>query len=285
MRAVHQAVILAAGKGSRLNGSNNGSAKCMAKVGDATLIEHQIRILRSFGVERIVVVVGHEADAVRACAGDDCVFVENTQYAETNSLYSLWLARQAVTGSFLLMNCDVLAHPDVYRRLFEADGTALTFDSGSGDEPEHMKVHIAEGMLQAISKELPSCLTRGENVGILRFDKDDVSALFQAAGEFIERGQLNMWSPAAVGRLSRSRPVRCIDVADLDWVEIDFPEDLERARTKIWPAVEPLIAQAANREAFGCQRNGQSTNGSRIGGYSANGHHTNGHSSASKHSA
>ncbi len=278
MKAVTQAVILAAGKGSRLNGSNNGSAKCMAKVGDATLIEHQIRTLRSFGIERIVVVVGHEADSVRACAGDDCIFVENAQYAETNSLYSLWLARQAVTDSFLLMNCDVLAHPEVYRRLFDADGTALAFDSGSGDEPEHMKVHVSDGMLQAISKELPGCLTRGENVGILRFDKDDIPALFKAAGEFIERGQLNMWSPAAVGRLSQSRPVRCIDVADLDWVEIDFPEDLELARTKIWPAVGPLIAQAARNGTYGHQANGCCANG-----HSLNGHCSNGH--ASKHSA
>lgn len=241
MRAVKQAVILAAGKGSRLNGTANSSAKCLATVGGATLIEHQIRLLRSLGIDRIIVVIGHEADAVRVNAGDDCVFIVNERFAETNSLYSLWLARDAVQGPFLLMNCDVLAHPEIFERLLKTSGTALAFDSGSGGDPEHMKVDIADGMLRAISKELPSRLTRGENVGILRFDTDDAEALFRAAGEFVEAEQFHMWAPAAVGRIAESRSVRCIDVADLEWVEIDFPEDLAVARDTIWPAIGHLM--------------------------------------------
>jgi len=247
MKSVNQAVILAAGQGSRLNGANNGAAKCMSEVGGTTLIEHQIHTLRSVGIERIIVVIGHEAEAVKACAGEDCIYIENTRYAETNSLYSLWLAKKAVTGAFLLMNGDVLAHPEVYCRLIEADGTALAFDSTSGDKDEHMKVHVFDGKLRAISKELPQSETRGENVGILRFDHDDVPALFDAVDTFIEQGEHSMWSPAAVGKLSQTRPVQCIDVSDLAWVEIDFPEDLELARNEIWQKVCSTSIQRTHR--------------------------------------
>jgi len=216
-------------------------------VGGRPLIEHHVRSLRAVGVERIVVVVGHNAETIRNCLGDSVEYVENTRYAETNSLYSLWLARNTICGSFILMNCDVLAHPDVFERLLNTGHTALAYDSGSGDDAEHMKVQLECGMLRSISKTMPGELVNGENVGILRFDATDADELFAAADEIIARGELKIWAPAAVDRLAKSRPIRCVDVQDLEWVEIDFPEDLIRARDTVWPAISRSFAeQGAN---------------------------------------
>ena len=59
-------IILAAGKGSRLNGTAGESPKCLVKVGGVTLIERQIRALRRAGIDDIAVVVGCQAERVRA---------------------------------------------------------------------------------------------------------------------------------------------------------------------------------------------------------------------------
>ena len=97
-----EALILAAGRGLRLNGSSNGDPKCLLEVGGRPLIQHQIAVLRALGVERICIVVGYCADRVRAVVGDSCSYVLNSRFADTNSLYSLWLARDRVTGPFRL---------------------------------------------------------------------------------------------------------------------------------------------------------------------------------------
>ena len=104
-------IILAAGKGSRLNGTAGDMPKCLVEAGGITLIERQIRALREAGIDEIAVVVGCQADRVRRACGHGITYVENTQYAATNSLYSLWMARALLFEGFVVLNCDVLFHP------------------------------------------------------------------------------------------------------------------------------------------------------------------------------
>jgi choline kinase len=251
-----QAIILAAGKGARLGGTHNGHAKCLVEIAGETLIHRQMAILSSVGVERFFIVVGHERDDVCSVLDARCTPVVNADFAETNSLYSLWLALKEVSGPFMLVNSDVLAHPDVYRRVAKAEGAALAFDSSSGDEDEHMKVRFHRGRLREISKSLTADATDGENVGILRFDECAGKELFAAADAIISGGDVKCWAPAAVDRLAQATVVRGIDIADLPWTEIDFPEDLENARENVWPA----IAKCAMTDPTGCGSglNGQS---------------------------
>jgi len=232
-----QAVILAAGRGTRLGGKVNGDPKCLIPFGDNVLLEHQLTVLDRLGIDEVIVVVGHESDRVRQIVGDRCTYVVNDRFAETNSLYSLWTARAFVSGSFMLVNADVLAHPEVYRRVLCAGGTALAFDSGSGGEAEHMKVNVREGRLRAISKRLRPEETHGENLGILYFDEDAGRLMLREAAAIIEAGQLKAWAPAAVDRIADRVLIRAVDVADLPWTEIDFPEDLATANQTIWPAI------------------------------------------------
>ena len=118
------ALILAAGQGSRLNGGA-GRPKCLTAVGDGTVIEHQVANLRRLGVNQIAVVVGYRRDEVQGALRDRVHHITNARYATTNSLYSLWLARQWAAGGLMLLNGDVLAHQDVYTRLAETTGDAL----------------------------------------------------------------------------------------------------------------------------------------------------------------
>ena len=104
-------IVLAAGKGSRLNGTAGEKPKCLVEVGGITLLERQIRALKRAGLTDIVVVVGCQADRVRAAAGPSVTYVENSRFAETNSLYSLWTARALLYEGFVVLNCDVLFHP------------------------------------------------------------------------------------------------------------------------------------------------------------------------------
>ena len=56
-------IILAAGKGSRLNGTIGDKPKCLLRVGGKTLVERQVEALESVGIEDIAMVVGCQAEA------------------------------------------------------------------------------------------------------------------------------------------------------------------------------------------------------------------------------
>src|SRR6188472_2180807 len=104
-------IILAAGAGTRLNVQEPVRPKCTVMFAGTPLIQLQLRSLRACGIDDITVVVGFQADRVRRACGHGVRFIENTSFAQTNSLYSLSLARPVLTDGFVVMNCDVLFHP------------------------------------------------------------------------------------------------------------------------------------------------------------------------------
>ncbi len=239
---VKQAVILAAGRGSRLGAAlSKDKPKCLLEINGEPLISYQIRILRSLGIEKIGVVVGHGAGHVYDALDHDISFVVNPRYADTNSLFSLWLAAAWVEGPFMLMNSDLLVHPKVYERVIQYPRTCLAYDSSSGDEDEHMKIQLEGNRVRAISKSLPIEHSAGENVGILKFEEPEAGSVLREADRLVRDGKTNHWSPAAVDGIVNEHHFEAVDIADLPWTEIDFPEDWDHAKKNIWPKVRELL--------------------------------------------
>ncbi|MBF2048319.1 MAG: phosphocholine cytidylyltransferase family protein [Elainella sp. C42_A2020_010] len=230
-----QAIILAAGCGSRLAKALKGKPKCLAPLEDGIrLIEYQLAVLNNLGITDICIVLGYRAHEVYRAVGDRCHCIINRRYAETNSLYSLWLTRNWVQDDCLIMNSDVLAHPKIYKRLLNSAGNALTYDSWSGRDQEHMKVSFHEKKLQQISKSLSLEDSQGESLGLLKLTEASMKALFIEAETVLKLGGENQWAPAAIARLAQQQTIVGIDVAGLPWVEIDFPADLHHARQTVW---------------------------------------------------
>lgn len=233
-----QALILAAGRGSRLGDASGGLPKSLLEVGRRPLVEHQLDALSAAGIGPVAMVLGYAADEIRERVGLKADYLFNPEFASTNSLYSFWLARGWVKGGVVVLNCDILFDPRVLDRLLAAGGDALAYDSGSGDGREHMKVKVDRGRLADMGKELPAPEAAGENVGILCFTEATAAALFEKAGALIEQGRRKDFLGAAVREIARERPIRTVDIAGLAWGEIDFPYDLDRARKEVWPAIE-----------------------------------------------
>src|SRR5689334_15337982 len=166
-----KAIILAAGKGTRLDGAAV-KPKCLVEVGGLTLLQRQIESLRAVNIDDIVIVIGFGADIIRAECGDAVSFVENNRFAETSSLYSLWLAREHLTDGFVVLNSDVLFHPQLLADLIESAHEDALLLSDTDPNPlgdEEMKVKLRERMVVDISKTMDPNEADGENVGIVKF--------------------------------------------------------------------------------------------------------------------
>lgn len=232
-----QAVILAAGVGSRLSKLTGGSSKALVDVGGRPLILHQLEALADHGVGPVLVVVGHEADEVQRVIGDRAEVILNDRFTQTNSLYSLWLAREWIKGPFLLLNCDLFFDPRILDTVLAQDGNVLAYDSTSSRGREQTKVAVRQGRVVDLGKDFPAASARGESLGMLKFDAEGARAMLATADRLIQDGQETAWVIEATRAVCAQVSVHGVNVAGAAWTEIDFPHDLDVARREVWPVI------------------------------------------------
>jgi choline kinase len=234
-----KAIILAAGKGSRLDQSGE-TVKCLLRFGSSTLIELQCKFLRECGIDEICVVVGFEAERVRRTCGPQVQYVENAIFPKTNSLYSLWLARGAFANGFVVINSDVLFHPQMLSDLLTArceDALLVAYREETEYGDEEMKVKVRGGRVVDISKDMDPAQADGENVGIVKFGPSGARLLEEQMDPLIQNGALRSWAPHAFLEFARRRPLHVVGTRGFPWTEIDFPEDYRRAQEEIFPQI------------------------------------------------
>jgi len=236
-------IILAAGKGSRLNGTAGDKPKCLVEAGGLTLIERQMQVLERAGVEEIVVVVGCQADRVRRVCGTGVTYVENSRFVESNSLYSLWTARALLYEGFVVLNCDVLFHPRLLDDLLAThhDAALLMAYRQPGQAPfgdEEMKVKVCGGRVIDMSKTMTADEADGENLGIVKFGPKSAPHLVGILDRIVGEGRLREWAPSAFRDFAKERPLYALGTRGLPWIEIDFPEDYQRALRDVLPAID-----------------------------------------------
>lgn len=110
---VTEALLLAAGMGTRLHPLTLDSPKILTRVGGISILERLVNNLRAQRIDRLVVVIGHMGGFIknflRKFAQDIQIeYIVNPDYRTTNNIYSLWLARHQVKGPFLLLEGDLI---------------------------------------------------------------------------------------------------------------------------------------------------------------------------------
>ncbi|HUR33030.1 MAG TPA: phosphocholine cytidylyltransferase family protein [Vicinamibacterales bacterium] len=253
-----RAVILAAGRGGRLQGVIGNRPKALARVGERTLLDRQIDALQAVGISRITVVGGYRFDLLARACPRTVDLLENDRFGSTNSLYSLWLARDLLLEGFVVLNCDVLFHPQMLDDLLTARcDDALLVASRRDGAPygdEEMKVRIRRGLVTAIAKTLADEDSDAENVGIARFGAAGALALVEHMNRLVGDGRVRDWLPAAFAAFADARPLAAVDNRGLPWTEIDFPEDYWRACGEVLPAIEAAAYRPATAAVAGAGR-------------------------------
>lgn len=245
------AIILAAGKGNRLGPICSDNPKCLVDIDGVSLIERQIRALRELGIHDITAVVGFGADRVRHRCGSELNYIENPQHAQTNSLYSMWLARHLLSDGFIVLNADVLFHTQLLIDLLATpheDALLVSYGPISLPGDEEMKVKVRNGLIVDISKDMNPLEADGENVGILKFGSAGARVLIDRMDLLLNNGNLRAWLPRALLEFSKVRKLHALSTRDYPWIEIDFPEDYGTAINETWPAITSTYKQFERSE-------------------------------------
>lgn len=239
-----RAVILAAGRGRRLG--EGFPAKALLPFGGRTLLARHIAILNEFGVNDIVVIVGHQkqlvCDEVAPLGGASRILLIDNPSFRNGSIVSLWCAREILRSgqSILLMDADVLYDRRLMARLLGSlHENCFLLDRAIEPGEEPVKLCIREGRVVDFSKrpQMPH-EWYGESVGFFRFSTEVAAELADRVEPYIaeQRFRTEYEEPIRDMVLARSgRGFGFEDITGLPWIEIDFPEDVRRAKTAVLP--------------------------------------------------
>lgn len=232
-----QALLLAAGVGRRLGGDAEPMPKALLPFGGSTLLMRHIGALRRCGIADVTVVVGFEADQMRAALAGvaGVTLVTNPDYRE-GSVVSLWKARDVLRSGrpTILMDADVLYDDRLLGRLVgsaHANALLLDRDIEPGDEP--VKLCIQGGAIVDFHKRPTAAHEwHGESVGFFRFTAAAGAELADRADDYVQGGRRGMEYEEPIRDMIQATPGQFgfEDITGLPWTEIDFPEDVEKAR-------------------------------------------------------
>lgn len=247
-----QAIILAAGRGSRLGDACGDAPKCLLRLGGHSLLERHLQLLQGAGIQGLTLVVGHQHEKIaaelhRLATGLPVNTIFNPDYHQ-GSVISLWQAREQLTcgDDILLMDADVLYDERMLNALVNSShNNCFLFDGDytPGDEP--VKLCLQGNRLVEFRKRIAQDLVydrSGESVGFFRLGPAMAGRLADKTSEYHEQNQKDAPHEEALRDLLLAEPnaFGYEDVSGVPWIEIDFPEDIMRAEQRILPALSPL---------------------------------------------
>ncbi len=232
MNTISEAVVLMAGSGSRLRGSDETFLKPLAPMLGRPLVCHTMDAFSRAGVSKINFIVGFERDRLVAAVKDlappgvEVRFIDNPDWQKQNGI-SLLVAQGRVTEPFLLAMCDHLFDDSIVDLLLESaevDSLNLAIDrkiDSIFDLDDAMKVQTQNDHVVAIGKTLQNYNAIDTGLFVCP------SRIF----DYLERAKKNDDCSLADGvrLMAADNKVRAIDIGDAWWQDVDTPEMFEQA--------------------------------------------------------
>lgn len=228
------AVILSAGRGTRMSEVTKDRPKCLMVIGGKTILERQIELLLKNSIKEIYVVIGYKADMIRKEIEniENVKLIINEEYATTDNIFSLYLTRDKIKGEeFILLNGDALFEEEIIKNLVNRKEMDIAPVDSKYYDQEELKIREENGMLvEILSKIAPKKISDGSTIGIFKFSSEGSTILFDEIGKCIKGGMKNKWFEYALNNILREIKMHKIDIHGLKWIEVDDTGDIEKAQ-------------------------------------------------------
>ena len=226
-------IFLVAGKGTRLQPLTLSHPKSMFKLDkDTTLIQRMVCLIQKLDSQAdIIVVTGHMRRSIeKELKG--VTFVHNPFYEVTNSIASLWFAREYLeTDHVVLIDGDIVMSEELMRDIvcMPVEAPLVLLDSSIKTDGDY-NVEVSGNRVLVMSKELSSYY--GEYAGITKLDRNAAMLMKNEMEIMVEEGSYNQWYEDVLVQLIFKNDFRLDykDIADYDWTEVDCVSDLLHAK-------------------------------------------------------
>lgn len=255
-----KAIIMAAGIGSRLKKQLGNHPKCCMPVGEEILIERMLRLLSEKGIRDIALVLGYQSEVVlsRLRGKTKARFYINPFFNVTNSIASLWFAREELDGQddVIILNGDLFFEPALLDVVLAPKDEVVMFADPRRVLEADYRFGYENGLLRCYGKNLKDEDSTGEYIGIAKLRRGFVGTFRAGLEVLIGAQQHGMWWEDVLYNLcATQRPIHVVEILEAFWAEVDYIEDYERIQaflrnTTCAPLPEPAhLAPADQRVA------------------------------------
>ncbi len=241
-----QAVILAAGIGSRIAALNRGEIpKGLLKVAGREIIYRTLTFLQKNGIKEFILVINPKYQKIYADFfknyGFSVKFVVNSAPERGNG-YSLYLAKDLVKENFVLVMSDHIYEEEFVKRAIRGSGLIIDEKGNYIDPHEATKVKTdANGKVVDIGKGLKEY--NGFDTGFFVLEK----SIFKVAEKLVNENEV-----IELSEIIKAAGVETTVVSGYFWMDVDTPEDLKKAKklivkTSVKGKGDGLISRILNR--------------------------------------
>lgn len=234
--------ILAAGVGSRISRLAQGRPKCLLEVGDRSLIGQMVDRLNRNGLHDITLVTGFRQDLIHQELGDRVNYRHNPFYHVTNSIASLWFARDLLQDDVIVTNGDLFYEDRMLEALLKDPREVVMLSDSTRIVDADYRFRLDGDRIVGYGKEIPNEETDAEYVGMALIRRSFLQRFKTRLDRMIDTQNTNMWwEDVLYSFIPEGVPVYHRDVAGIFWAEIDYVEDYERIMK--WLEGRPRRAQ------------------------------------------
>lgn len=230
-----RAIIIAAGKGTRLFPLTKNTPKSLIEIGNGiTMLESQLHSLKENNIRDITIIVGYRAEQIEAkikkYAGEFNInTVYNPFYETSNNLISVWMARYYMHDDFITINGDDIFKPVVIENLLKSESNiTMVADEKKTYDEDDMKIVHKDNLVLQVSKKIPVEEANGESVGIIKFTGKGRQIYIDTLEEMVrDEENMNAFYLKAIQQIiNKGYPVNFSMCKPDDWGELDFHPDL-----------------------------------------------------------
>ena len=234
---INQAVVLAAGEGSRMRPLTYTRPKAMLPLANQPILEHLLIALRQSGISDVAIIVGYHDEQIRNYCGDGSRWNLHISYYQQTQQLGTADALRMVAGllkdDFIMANGDALLSSRDIRRLCEKSGNIMSVRE-LDDVSQFGVVEVRGDRVCRIHEKSQNPPSHLANAGLYRFTPEIFSAI--ARTEKSPRGEYEL-TDSIQALIDSNQPVNYQILEQ--WLDFSYPWDLLAANEKILGSLEP----------------------------------------------
>jgi len=240
-------IIMAAGTGSRLQSIIGDKPKSLIMADGETLVARMVRILKSRDINDITVITGYKEELIREALGSQVNYFHNMQFASTNSIISLWQAKELLTGDVILMNADLYVEEQIIDIVLAQSRPVVMLSDSSRIKGADFRFTVNGDRIIKTGNMIEDHETDCEYVGIVRIDKSFVVEFKKRLEYMIQHDDSqNWWEGVLYSFIDDGMTIYHEDVIGTFWTEVDHIEDYKRLNN--WLADKNTVSSVIRKK-------------------------------------
>ena len=230
MMKIRNAIILAAGRGSRMRQLTDNMPKCMMTINNKTLIQRTLEVLINNNINNIILITGYKSDVlleyIRNTLNININAIYNDMWDKSNSIYSMYLAREYLDDAIVIDSDIYINNESCIQTSIEYSGYSAIKTTNTNewqlitDENNFIKEVVIEGQYK---EGLPiidvSYWTKKDGIKIKTYLENNITDMTDS-----------FWDEVPLIELIDELQLKRYDINENDAIEFDTPEELEKVR-------------------------------------------------------